>query len=83
MTDHTIEFNKLKLAQANLVTKTDFNNKYLSLNREIVSNKTKNVLIEKELEKLNIFDLSYFRGKNYFEEDGTQNWFVFKNRLYS
>ena len=28
--------------------------------------------------KLNTFDLSYFHGKNYFEEDGTQNWFVFQ-----
>ena len=27
LTDHTTEFNKLKLAQADLVTKTDFNNK--------------------------------------------------------
>ena len=78
ITDHTIEFNKLKLAQTDLVTKTDFNNKYPSLNRKIVLNKTRNVLIEKELKKLNIFDLSYFRGKNYFEEDGTQNWFVFQ-----
>ena len=30
------------------------------------------------MKKLNIFDISYFRGKNYFEEDGTQNWFVFQ-----
>ena len=22
--------------------------------------------------------MSYFRGKNHFEEDGTQNWFVFQ-----
>ena len=28
------------------------------------------------MEKLNTFDISYFRGKNYFEEDGTQNLFV-------
>ena len=27
-TDHATEFNKLKLAKANLVTKTDFNSKY-------------------------------------------------------
>ena len=30
------------------------------------------------MKKLNTFDISYFRGKNYFEEDGTQNWFVFQ-----
>ena len=35
-------------------------------------------LIKKELKKLKTFDLSYFNGKNYFEEDGTQNWFVFQ-----
>ena len=53
ITDHkhdkyitTPEFNKLtaenfaaRLAQANLVTKTDFNNKLSSLNRKITSNK--------------------------------------------
>ena len=30
------------------------------------------------MKKLNKFDISYFRGQNYFEEDGTQNWFVFQ-----
>ena len=79
ITDHTTEFNKLKLAQADLVTKTDFDNKYSSLNRKIVLNKTKNVLNEKELKKLKTFDLSYFTGKNHFDEDGTQNWFVFQS----
>ena len=27
---------------------------------------------------MNTFDLSYFRGKNHFEEDGTQNYYVFQ-----
>ena len=48
-----------------------------SLNRKIVLNQTKHLATEKELKKLNTFDASYFRGRNYFEEDGTQNWFVF------
>ena len=30
------------------------------------------------MKKLNKFDISYFRGKNYFEEDGALNWFVFQ-----
>ena len=30
------------------------------------------------MKKLNAFDASYFCGKNYFEEDGTRNWFVFQ-----
>ena len=75
ITDPTIEFNKLKLAQADLVTKTNFDNKLKSYNKKVVSNKTKNLHIEK---KLNAFDLSYFCGKNYVDEDGTQNWFVFQ-----
>ena len=33
------EFNKRKLAQGNLITKTDFDNKMSSLNGKIVSNK--------------------------------------------
>ena len=63
MTDHdhdkyitTPEFNKLtaenfaaRLAQANLVTKADFHNKLMSLNRKINSNKTKHLLVVNEL----------------------------------
>ena len=63
ITDHnhdkylnTPKFNKLaadifnaRLVQANLVKKTDFDNKLTSLNRKIVSNKTKDIAIEKEL----------------------------------
>ena len=85
ITDHkhdeyitTPEFNKLKLAQADLVTKTDFNNKLSSLNRKITANKTKHLIVENELKKIKTFDLSYFRGKSHFEEDGTQNWYVFQ-----
>ena len=29
------------------------------------------------LKKIQTFDSSYFRGKNYFDEDGTQNYLVF------
>ena len=73
------EFNNLiaktfaaTLAQANLVTKIDFDTKLKSLNGKINSNKAKHLLVENELTKLQTFDLSYFRGKHYFEEDGTQ-----------
>ena len=48
----TPEFNKLaadvfnaRLAQANLITKTDFNAKLSSLNRKITQNKTKHLLV--------------------------------------
>ena len=66
------------LAQGNLVTKTGFDNKLSNLNRIIVSNKTKHFVVENELKKLKKFDLSYFWGKNHFEEDGSQNWLVFQ-----
>ena len=31
-----------------------------------------------ELNKLKMFDLSYFIGKSHFEEDGTQNHLLFQ-----
>ena len=76
LTDHnhdkyitTTEFNKLatyavnvRIVQANLVKKTDFDNKLSDLNRKIVSSKIKDISLAKEL--------SYFRGKNHFDEDG-------------
>ena len=53
------EFNKLaadffnaRLAQANLITKTDFDAKLSSLNRKITQNKSKHLLVENELNKL-------------------------------
>ena len=73
----TSEFNTLaanvfnaRLAEANLITKTDFDAKLSSLNRKITANKTKHFL--------NDNDLTYYRGKQYFEEgSGKQNYLVF------
>ena len=77
----TPEFNTLaadvfnaRLAQANLVTKTDFDNSVSSLDSKIAANKTKNESIENEIKKLKTLDLSYFIGKSHFEEDDTQNY---------
>ena len=36
------------------------------------------MLVENELNKLKIFDSSYFIGKSHFEEDNTQNYLVFQ-----
>ena len=36
------------------------------------------MLIETELKKINNFDTPYFRSKNYFDDDGTQNYLVFQ-----
>ena len=33
------------------------------------------------MKKLKIFDLSYFIGKNHFDENGTQNYLVFQSML--
>ena len=61
-----------------MITKTDFDAKLSSLNRKITNNKSKHLLVENELNKLKSFDSSYFRGKNYFDEDGTQNYYIFQ-----
>ena len=55
-----------RLAQANLVTKTDFDAKLSGLNKKITENKTKDLLVENELKKLKTFDSSYFRGKSWY-----------------
>ena len=38
----------------------------------------RHLLIEKEQKKLKTFDSIYFRGKSHFEDDGTQNYFIFQ-----
>ena len=63
-----------RLAQANLITKTDFDAKLLRITRKITENKTENLLVKNELNKLKTFDSSYFIGKSHLEEDGTQNY---------
>ena len=89
VTDHnhgkyitTPEFNTLaadvinaRLAQPNLIIKTDLDAKLSSLNRKIAANKTKQLFLENELKKLKTFDWTYFIGKSHFEEDGTQKSF--------
>ena len=73
----TLEFNTLaadafnaRLAQANLITNTDFDAKLSSLNRKITANKTKHFLNDNEL--------SYYHAKQYFDEgSGKQICFVF------
>ena len=40
--------------------------------------KQKNGSIGNELKKLKTFDLGYFIGKSYFEEDGAQNYLAFQ-----
>ena len=81
----TPEFNTLaadvfntRLAQANSVTKTDFDNNVPSLDNKIAANKAKNESIKNEFKKLKTFPSSYFIGKDHFEEVGKQNYLVFQ-----
>ena len=67
-----------RLAQTNLITKTDFDAKLSSLNRKITSNKSKHLLVENKLKKLKTFDSSYFISKSHFEKNDTQNYPAFK-----
>ena len=81
----TQEFNTLagnvfnsRLAQANLVTKTDFDAKLSSLNRKVTKNKTDHLLVQNEFKKLKIFYSGCFIGTSHFEEDSVQNYLVFQ-----
>ena len=85
----TQEFNKLtaenfaaRLTQANLVNKTDFDNKLTSFNKQITSNKTKHLEVQKKLNSLITRDYNFFLGRTYFaSNDGSQNTFVYQPTL--
>ena len=62
-------FNK-RIADANLITKTDFDANMSSLDRRITAKKARHFL--------NGDDLSYHHSKNYFDEDGSLNYYVFQ-----
>ena len=63
---------------SSLVKKTDLDTEFKKICDIVTSNKTKHLLVENELKKLKTFDTAYFRGKNHFEEDGTQNYLAFQ-----
>ena len=72
-----------KIAQANLITKTDFDAKLSSLNRKITQNKSKHLLVENELNTLKtIPDLSSLVKKtDYNTKIGEINTKIDKNLL--
>ena len=79
------EFNKItaesfsaRVAQANLVTKIDFDDKLKNLNKKTNSNKTKHLIVENEFKKLQTFDSIHFLCESHFEDDGIQNYLVFQ-----
>ena len=59
-----------RIAESNLITKTDFGAKLSSLNRNNTANKTRHFLNDNYS--------SYYHGKNYFDEDGSLNYYVFQ-----
>ena len=67
-----------RLAQANLITKTDFDTKLSSLNKKITKNKADHLIVRNEINKIKDFDFGSFFGKSHFEEDGVQNYLVFQ-----
>ena len=83
------EFNELtakkfaaRLKQANLVDKTDFDNKLTSFNRRITSNKTKYLEVQKKLNSLITNGYNFFLGRMYFtSNNGSQSTFAFQPTL--
>ena len=56
---------KIKIPDiSSLVKKSDYNAKITG--------------VENNIKKLETFDLSYFRGNNYFDEDATQSYLIFQ-----
>ena len=70
---------KIAELESKYVSNTGFDSK---LAREYVITKRnfdeESIEIETNIKKLQTFDSSYFRGKNYFDEDGKQNYLVFQ-----
>ena len=81
------EFNELvaenfeaRLKQADLVKKSEFDNKLTSFNRRITSNKSKHLEIQTKLNSLITNDYNFFLGRIYFtSNDGSQNFCLSTN----
>ena len=66
-----------RLARANLITKANFDAELKNVSGRVTSNKSKQLLVENELRKLQKFDSSYFRGKYFLEG----SYLVFKSMI--
>ena len=68
-----------RLKQANLVTKTDFDNKLTSFNKQITPNKTKHLEVQKKVDNLITKDYNFFLGRIYFtNNDEPQDMFFYQ-----
>ena len=66
------------LKQADLLNKTDFDNKLTSFNKQIISSKIKHLEVQKEVNSLITNDYSFFLGRIYFtRNDRSQTKFVY------
>ena len=73
----TAENFQARLKQTDLVNKTHFHDKRISFNKQITSNKTKTVEVQKKLNSLIAKGYNFFLGKIYFtSNDGSQKTFV-------
>ena len=78
----TVENFASRLKQADLVNKTDFDNKLTSFNKRITSNKTKHLEVQEKLNSLITKDYNFFLRRIYFtSNDGYQNTFVYQPTL--
>ena len=78
----TVENFASRLKQADLVNKTDFDNKLTSFNKRITSNKTKHLEVQEKLSSLITKDYNFFLDRIYFtSNDGYQNTFVYQPTL--
>ena len=85
----TPEFNKwtaenftARLKQADLVSKSDFDNKLTNFNKSITSNKTKHLEVQKKLISLITKDYNFFVGRIYYvNNDRSQNTFVYQQTV--
>ena len=60
------------------MTKAAFDNTVSNLDNKIEGYKTLDTLLQRALNRLRKPELGYFKDKNRFEEDGTQNYLTFQ-----
>ena len=73
---------KERFKQADLVSKTDFDNKLISFNRKITSNNTKYLNVQKLLNSITTKVYNFFLSTIYFtSNDGSQKMFVYHPTL--
>ena len=72
-----------RLKQAELMSKTDFGNKITSFNRQLTSNKTRPLEVQKKLNSLITKDYSFW-GRIYFTSNhGSRNRYVYQPKIYA